>query len=330
MYGSVLSGGLAGHVHGTAAYDCTTSGEPKVPESRPYIWQALNYKSGQYMQHLKYFVLSEGKRYQDLLLASEDIHPPKAPDSPADGLDGWAYMMRTDDKDFALLYFENKAMRATLKNMKPDTAYRLTWFNPQSGKWSNPIQVTADESGNLNMPAFPGRTDPTRIDWAVKLLALKENEGKKAALKEQIMNMPRLSGQGRIQDEAYDQEVALVDLIVTYGKDSIPILADMIDDETEISTPDFSYWPQVTVGDVAFKLLTDLTTDYSRQQRTIPDTSFEDMIGQSNPDASFVSSYYDYVEKYGRQSIRDKWLRVSRTYGEQMYWDEKEKCFKIK
>ena len=28
MYGSVLSGGLSGHVHGTAAYDITTTGEP--------------------------------------------------------------------------------------------------------------------------------------------------------------------------------------------------------------------------------------------------------------------------------------------------------------
>src|SRR4029078_4700427 len=28
MYGSVLSGALAGHVHGTAAYDMTSTGEP--------------------------------------------------------------------------------------------------------------------------------------------------------------------------------------------------------------------------------------------------------------------------------------------------------------
>ena len=28
MYGSVLSGALAGHVHGTAAYDVTSTGEP--------------------------------------------------------------------------------------------------------------------------------------------------------------------------------------------------------------------------------------------------------------------------------------------------------------
>ncbi|MDZ7723518.1 MAG: DUF5060 domain-containing protein [candidate division KSB1 bacterium] len=37
MYGSVLSGGLSGHVHGTAAYDITTTGEPDG--MRPHIWE---------------------------------------------------------------------------------------------------------------------------------------------------------------------------------------------------------------------------------------------------------------------------------------------------
>ena len=36
MYGSVLSGALAGHVHGTAAYDVTSTGEPA--DWRPHIW----------------------------------------------------------------------------------------------------------------------------------------------------------------------------------------------------------------------------------------------------------------------------------------------------
>ena len=64
MYGSVLSGALAGHVHGTAAYDLTSTGEPAG--WRPHIWTALRYESGAQMQHLRDFVLSEGARYQEL------------------------------------------------------------------------------------------------------------------------------------------------------------------------------------------------------------------------------------------------------------------------
>ncbi len=67
----MLSGGLAGHVHGTAAYDVTSTGEP--PGWRPYIWEALRYASGGQMRHLRAFVLSEGDRYQQLELASDDL-----------------------------------------------------------------------------------------------------------------------------------------------------------------------------------------------------------------------------------------------------------------
>ena len=100
MYGSVLSGGLAGHVHGTAAYDVTSTGEPAG--WRPYIWEALRYASGGQMQHLQRFVLSEGDRYQQLELASADLVPRSAPEAIDDGLDGWAFMMRTADRSLAL------------------------------------------------------------------------------------------------------------------------------------------------------------------------------------------------------------------------------------
>src|SRR4028118_356364 len=79
MYGSVLSGGLSGHVHGTAAYDITSTGEPAG--ARPQIWKALQYESGKQMQHLKSFVLSEGGRYQGLQLYHHHLHPQKAKNS---------------------------------------------------------------------------------------------------------------------------------------------------------------------------------------------------------------------------------------------------------
>ena len=58
MYGSVLSGALAGHVHGTAAYDVTSTGEPAG--WRPHIWTALRYESGAQMQHLARSCFREG------------------------------------------------------------------------------------------------------------------------------------------------------------------------------------------------------------------------------------------------------------------------------
>ncbi len=168
MYGSVLSGGLSGHVHGTAAYDITTTGEPAG--MRPHFWDALKYESGSYMQHLKTFISSEGKRFQSLQLASQDIHPQKAPGSPEKGLDGWSYMMRTPEKDFALLYFENQAVVPELAGFKPNASYILQWFNTVNGKWEKKNAIAADKEGRLILLNFPDGQNPSVIDWAAKII----------------------------------------------------------------------------------------------------------------------------------------------------------------
>jgi len=168
MYGSVLSGGLSGHVHGTAAYDITTTGEPEG--ARPHVWDAFVYESANYMTHLNTFVLSEGKKYQNLLLAREDVIPNKASGSPPDGLDGWAYMMRTPTKDFALLYFENQSVLPTLKNFIPEKEYYFEWFDTITGKWGNKEIIKADSKGKLIIQNFPEGEKVSSRDWAAKIL----------------------------------------------------------------------------------------------------------------------------------------------------------------
>jgi hypothetical protein len=168
MYGSVLSGGLSGHVHGTAAYDITTTGEPAGV--RPHIWDAFKYESANYMKHLNAFILSEGNKYQDLQLARQDILPNKSPSSLGMGLDGWSYMMRTLEKDFALLYFENQSVLPVLNNFKTGAEYYFQWFNPINGEWKNKVTVKLDRKGMLTLPDFPEEKKMTFKDWAAKII----------------------------------------------------------------------------------------------------------------------------------------------------------------
>ncbi len=168
MYVSVLSGGISGHVHGTAAYDITTTGEPAG--FRPHVWDALKYKSADYMRHLGEFILSEGEKYQDLEPVQEDIKPRQAEGSFEDGLDGWSYMMRNREKDFALLYFENEAAKPVLNGFIPDTQYSLIWFDPQNGEWFKPAKVRTDDLGSLVIRSFPGPKDTSVNDWALKIM----------------------------------------------------------------------------------------------------------------------------------------------------------------
>ncbi|HSR17008.1 MAG TPA: hypothetical protein VLM39_02855, partial [Ignavibacteriaceae bacterium] len=128
------------------------------------------YESANYMKHLQKFILSEGKKYQILQPAREDIEPNKAPGSPGDGLDGWSYMMRTPEKDFALLYFENKSILPVLNNFKPNTFYSFQWFDTIKGEWKEKVIIKSDKNGKLLLPEFPDRQNPSAKDWAAKII----------------------------------------------------------------------------------------------------------------------------------------------------------------
>lgn len=171
MYGSVLSGGLSGHVHGTAAYDITTTGEPEG--MRPHVWEAFKYESANYMKYLNKFVFSEGAKFQQLELAREDVQPNKAPDSPPDGLDGWSYMMRTPEKDFALLYFENESVLPVVNNFTANTSYIFQWYNTITGEWGENVAIKSDEKGSIKVPEFPGGESKSSVDWAAKIVLSK-------------------------------------------------------------------------------------------------------------------------------------------------------------
>ncbi|MCB0753761.1 MAG: hypothetical protein KDC52_19970, partial [Ignavibacteriae bacterium] len=149
------------------AYDITTTGEPDG--ARPHVWDAFMYNSANYMKYLNSFVLSEGEKFQDLLPSREDVIPNKAPDSPLDGLDGWAYMMRNSLKDFALLYFENNSVTPILLNFIPLKEYYFEWFDTKNGKWHKKEIINADSKGKLILPKFPFDQNVSSRDWAAKI-----------------------------------------------------------------------------------------------------------------------------------------------------------------
>jgi hypothetical protein len=169
MYGCVLSGSLAGHVHGTGAYDVTSAAEPPGP--RPYFWQALGYESATYMHALGVFVLSEGVRYRDLEPASDALRPREAPGSSPHGLDGWSFLMRTRGRDFGLLYFEHAALRARSTGWTPNGRYAFAWYDPRDGTWQPALDLVADAAGTLELPLFPAGEEVASTDWAARIVA---------------------------------------------------------------------------------------------------------------------------------------------------------------
>jgi hypothetical protein len=188
MYGNFLSGALPGHVYGSGAFGGDTKGEPR-PAQWPYIWEALQFSSFLQMEFFRDFALSQGAQFQNLLLASADLSPRKAAGSFDDGLDGWAYMMRTADKKTAFLYFENGcAASIKVSGMLPKTDYTAQWFDTWTGAWTamGTGTKTTDSLGALVLPAYPTRANSTNTnDWAATL-AVKSNTGTEG----RTLNMP--------------------------------------------------------------------------------------------------------------------------------------------
>jgi hypothetical protein len=169
-WGSVFSGGLAGHVYGTGAYDGTTVGEnPLTTINRRYIWDALNYPAGEQVGYLRKFIEPEGLKFQELNLASDNLFPRKSKNSEKFGLDGWSFMMQTADKQLSMLYFENACEIPEISGLLPNKKYIFDWFDTISGEWLDAAVINSDEEGKIKITSFPNGDKVSGRDWALKI-----------------------------------------------------------------------------------------------------------------------------------------------------------------
>ena len=168
MYGSILSGGLGGHIYGAGGWGGGIWSGEVEPESKFPIWDALLWQSADQLRHLKTFVFSEIERYQDLI-PNPDLLAPNRSGKPG-GLTGWAYCAGTADQGLFLLYFEEQCPAAILSGALSGRCYHAQWFDPRQGQWlDSPMPVTADHEGRIFLPPFPGDSALSTNDWALKL-----------------------------------------------------------------------------------------------------------------------------------------------------------------
>jgi hypothetical protein len=167
MYGSVLSGGLGGHIYGAGGWDGGLWGGNVEEAAENHIWDAMKWPSGDQMRHMATFVLSEGRKYQQLVPSKELVQPNES--GKPEGYTGWAYCARTAEKDLFLLYFEKDCPKAVLSAALPGGRYRASWFDTRRGKWIDGSVLTANPSGDIALPGFPDNCDVSKTDWALKL-----------------------------------------------------------------------------------------------------------------------------------------------------------------
>ncbi|MDH4239062.1 MAG: DUF4038 domain-containing protein [Phycisphaerae bacterium] len=167
MYGSVLSGGLGGHIYGAGGWDGGMWGGNVEDAADNHIWDVIKWQSAAQMQHLRTFILSEGRRYQELIPSANLLSPGRS--GKADSCIGWAYCLRAPEKDFFLLYFEKDCPVATLSGGLSNMRYEARWFNPRTGEWIDAGVLIADASGQIALPNFPGNLARSDTDLGLKL-----------------------------------------------------------------------------------------------------------------------------------------------------------------
>ena len=161
MYGSFLSGGLAGHVYGAEGI----WGADIEPTAPVHMWDAFQWRSGAEMQYLRTFAFSIGKRYQELVPLADLVSPNKTSETLS--YEGWAYCARTDDKQIFLAFFENGCPRSQIRGAKLNTVYRAQWFNPRDGTWTDAGngKLVSSKIGIIRLPDFPDDKD-----WGLRLI----------------------------------------------------------------------------------------------------------------------------------------------------------------
>jgi len=161
MYGSFLSGGLAGHVYGAEGI----WGADIEPTAPVHMWDAFQWRSGAEMQYLRSFAFSIGKRYQELVPLADLVSPNKTHETLS--YEGWAYCARTEDKQIFLAYFEKGCPTSQIRGARLNSVYRAQWFNPRNGIWldADKGKLVSSKIGIVQLPDFPGDTD-----WGLRLI----------------------------------------------------------------------------------------------------------------------------------------------------------------
>jgi hypothetical protein len=145
-----------------------------------------------------------------------------------------------------------------------------------------------------------------------------------------LVKIGKIAPKGRVQDKNYNQ-LSIIDKLIGNGKDSIPFLIENLDNETKFEEPILDYWKEVKIGDVALVILTNFFTDKAWKNTTIPDVSW-DIFLKRGKNKSFTGEQVlrNYIKKYGRKNIKQRWQKIFEQNKNNIFWDETENCFNLK
>jgi hypothetical protein len=145
-----------------------------------------------------------------------------------------------------------------------------------------------------------------------------------------LAQIGHVASKGRVQDKDYNQ-LPVVEQLIAHGKESIPFLISKLEDETKIEDHVMDYWYQVYVGDVALIILSDFFLDKNWERSTVEGMKWDDFLERgAKREITGEQLLRNYIERHGRKRIKERWLQAWAKYQERIYWDDRERNFKIR
>jgi hypothetical protein len=144
-----------------------------------------------------------------------------------------------------------------------------------------------------------------------------------------LAEIGHIATKGRVQDQEYNR-LEVVERLIAGGKQSIPFLIGQLESERIVKAQVLDNWNKVTVGDLAFVILMDFFLDYTWQKSTIAGLTWNEFLEvEKDSRLTGEGQLRAYITKHGRRQIKDRWQRIWEQNKERLYWDEKDRCFKL-
>lgn len=151
-----------------------------------------------------------------------------------------------------------------------------------------------------------------------------------------LTRIKHIAPKGRAQeddnltDENFNK-LSVADDLLAHGTDSIPFLIEKLDDERQVEGRVINFWREVYVADIALIILMDFFTADDGVSPTVKGFSWDEFLERgADKNATGEEILRRYIEKHGRKAIKARWRKMWDENRENIFWDETERCFKIK
>jgi hypothetical protein len=131
----------------------------------------------------------------------------------------------------------------------------------------------------------------------------------------------------RLKGRSQDCPSKVMTEILAKGKDSIPILISQLTDSGRTRKPVEDQWSYTDSGDVAYIVLISLFTNPDGTFN-LPDVpTWKTVMKGCN--TAVEGCWREYIEKNGRESVQQAWLKAWNLHKDQIAWNPKERCFRV-